>query len=294
MKKFTFLMAFLMFFNVMAKSQHVLSDFEQQKPVLMSADEFIDLEFVWCDFEGQYTNVDGFRETINSNTVATDLPEAGVNGSTAIQLDYNVTPDVPTTGYQMWSYPNMIDVSAYNYLVLNIKADIMIDSVYLILIDNVSAAPEGNSQRAFSIGGDWEQIFLPLDSFVVQTGYENPADLTILHLIQILFIYDVVSENPVSVYIDAIGFTSTAVNVSEPEVNDMAISVFPNPATNLINVIAEKGSQISLINMSGSIINSKIAESGTTRFSFSDLQRGIYFVRVINNNSSITRKVLVY
>jgi hypothetical protein len=290
MKNFTFFIAFLMIFSVMAKGQNVASDLEHLK--LSPTNEFIDLDFVWCDFEGEYTNVDGFRETINSNTVASDVSGFGVDGSTAIELIYNVTAEIPTTGYQMWSYPDMIYVSDYEYLAFNVKADMIIDSAYVILLDNVSVAPEGNSQHSFSIDTEWQQVLLPLDSFTVQTGWENPADLTILHLIQVLFINDVVSENAATVYIDDVGFITDAVSVPDVEFDEMAVYVYPNPATNYVNVNAEPGSQINIINIRGSIIASKIADGATTRFSLSGLPQGIYLVRVINNTTSITTKVI--
>jgi hypothetical protein len=274
MKNFTLFIAFLMIFSVTVKSQ------------------FIDLDFVWCDFESEYTNVDGFREGINSNTVVRDVAGFGVDGSTVIELVYNVTAEVPTTGYQMWAYPNMIDVSQFYYLAFNVMADMIIDSAFVILLDNVSIPPEGNSQHSFSIDTEWKQVLLPLDSFTVQTGWENPAELDILHLIQVLFINDVVSENAATVYIDDVGFITEAVNVSEVEFDDMAVNVYPNPATSYVDISAEPGSQINLINTSGSILASKIADGATTRFSLSGLLQGMYFVRVINNNNSITRKVI--
>ena len=291
MKNFTFIIAFLMIFSFTAKSQNVASELEHLNLSPTKNADFKDLDFVWCDFEGEYTNVDGFRERINNNTVFRDVPNFGVDGSTVIELVYNVTAEIPTTGYQMWTYPDMIDVSQYKYLVFNVMADMVIDSAYMILLDNFST-PDGNSQHSFNIDTEWQQIFLPLDSFKVQTGWEAPADLTILHLIQVLFINDVVSENTATVYLDDVGFITDAVNVSEVGFDEMEVNVYPNPATSTVNVIAEPGSQINIINTSGSIITSKIANGATTRFSLSGFPEGIYFVRVVNNTSSITRKLI--
>jgi len=74
----------------------------------------------------------------------------------------------------------------------------------------------------------------------------------------------------------------------------MAVNIYPNPAANFVDVSAKAGSQIDLINVSGSIITSKIANDATTRFSLSDVPQGVYFVRVLNSKGTITRKLLAY
>jgi len=115
-----------------------------------------------------------------------------------------------------------------------------------------------------------------------------------LHLIQVLFINDVTSELEGTVWIDAVGFTSSSVNVPELKSDQMAVNIYPNPAANFVDVSAKAGSQIDLINVSGSIITSKIANDATTRFSLSGLPRGVYFVKVTNNKANITRKLLAH
>jgi hypothetical protein len=294
MKRFTLLLATLMIFSLMARSQYKDSDIKNILLNPTSIVDFIDMDSVWCDFEGFYTNTGGFREAINSNTIATDVPGAGVKESTIIELEYNVSPDVITTGYQMWAYPDMIDVSQYNYFVLNIKAEAAIENVHLILMDNVNLHAEGNSQLPFNIGTEWEQIFLPLDSFKVQTGSTIPADLTILHLIQVLFINDVVSESAGIVYIDEVGFTTEAVNLSTKEVENIGVSVYPNPASDYINVSAKAGSLIKILNVNGGIIESRISDKAITGFSVSGLPKGVYLVNVVNGNVCSNHKVLIH
>jgi hypothetical protein len=255
--------------------------------------DFMAMDFMWSDFEDQYTNVGGFYEAMNANTVASVLADGGVNGGAAAEFTYTVSADNTSTGYQMWSFPDMIDVSAYNYLVLNVKASVALDNVHLILRDDVNAHQEGNSQHPFSIGTEWHQVFLPLDAFTVQTGWETAADLSILHLVQVMFIHDVVNETTATVHIDDVGFTTDAVNVPVVSLDELTVNVFPNPARSFMDVAAVAGSQISLININGSIVESRIADTGTTRFDVSQLPQGIYFVRVINNHNIVTRKVMV-
>lgn len=293
MKTSTLLLTFLMIFSVMARSQFVDSDFENLKPIAMNSGEFIEMDFVWCDFDEEYTNVGGFREAFNTFTVATDVAGAGANGSTVVEVAYNIFNEDTITGYQMWSYPDMIDVSQFNFLVLNVFADMDIDSVQLVLLDDLNAHQDGRSQYKISIGTEWEQVVIPLDSFTLLTGWDTPADLTILHLIQVRFISDVVSESAASVFIDAVGFLTEEMNVATMELNAIAVNVYPNPARNLVNITAKAGSQISLLNLNGCTISSKIADGPTTSFSLSDLPQGVYFVRVTDNNINVVRKVLL-
>lgn len=255
--------------------------------------DFMAMDFMWSDFEGEYTNVGGFYEAMNANTVASVIADGGVDGGAAVELTYTVSAENTSTGYQMWSFPDMIDVSSYNFVVLNVKADVAIDDVHLILRDDVNAHQEGNSQHPFSIGTEWHQVFLPLDNFTVQTGSETAADLTILHLIQVRFIHEVVSVPSGTVHIDDVGFTTDAVNAPVVSIDELRVNVYPNPARSFMEVAAVAGSQISLININGSIIESRIADTGTTRFNVSQLPQGIYFVRVINNNNIVTKKVMV-
>ncbi|TVQ82934.1 MAG: hypothetical protein EA393_15990, partial [Bacteroidetes bacterium] len=159
---------------------------------------FADIDFMWCDFEDEFTNVGGFREVINSQTIATDLPDGGIDGSAAIKLEYTVSEDNTFTGYRMWAFPDFIDVSSYNYFVINVKAEEPIEDALVLLRDDVDV--NGRSTHTFDIGTQWHQVFLPLEDFEVQSGFDNEANLTILHLIQIQFNYELVSLNSGTVY----------------------------------------------------------------------------------------------
>ncbi|WP_282035792.1 T9SS type A sorting domain-containing protein [Saccharicrinis aurantiacus] len=69
--------------------------------------------------------------------------------------------------------------------------------------------------------------------------------------------------------------------------------VYPNPASNLLNIQALEGSQINLISVAGSKVRSVIATSAVSTISVSDLAKGIYLVEVINGTNKEVQKIQV-
>ena len=68
------------------------------------------------------------------------------------------------------------------------------------------------------------------------------------------------------------------------------VSVYPNPSTNYINIEAPEGSQISITDLSGRLLEKH--ETGSTTIDISAFNNGLYFVRVTHDNNSIIKKVL--
>lgn len=70
------------------------------------------------------------------------------------------------------------------------------------------------------------------------------------------------------------------------------VRVFPNPATNMINVEAQGYEQYQLVNMLGQTVSSNSLNNGTAQINVSNLSNGVYFVRLINGNNVETIKVV--
>ncbi|MCQ2279427.1 MAG: choice-of-anchor J domain-containing protein [Bacteroidales bacterium] len=68
--------------------------------------------------------------------------------------------------------------------------------------------------------------------------------------------------------------------------------VFPNPATNMINVEAQGFEQYQLVNMLGQNVMSSNLVNGNAQINVSNLSNGVYFVRLINGNTVETVKVI--
>ena len=75
-------------------------------------------------------------------------------------------------------------------------------------------------------------------------------------------------------------------------VNEIAkttnVSIYPNPATNNINITTDKLVQVTLIDGMGKVINTQVV-SGTFSLDVSNLNNGIYFLQVDNT----TKKIIV-
>lgn len=78
------------------------------------------------------------------------------------------------------------------------------------------------------------------------------------------------------------GDTTSAVNDSEASTE---FSVYPNPSTDKIYLknISLSGQEISIYNIEGQIVKSFIMNSNVNEISVSELQPGVYFIKVDNN-----------
>lgn len=73
-----------------------------------------------------------------------------------------------------------------------------------------------------------------------------------------------------------------------------ALSVYPNPAINTVYVAAENGATISLMTVSGSVIQAPLNHEGSrTRIDVSGVPSGLYLIRVQNNSGTQTQRVLI-
>jgi len=74
-------------------------------------------------------------------------------------------------------------------------------------------------------------------------------------------------------------------------------SVYPNPASDVLNIKFDANSEtsINLMDLTGKVVASQNAQAGavTTEFQLYDLNAGIYFVNVKSSNGSATQKVVI-
>ncbi len=103
---------------------------------------------------------------------------------------------------------------------------------------------------------------------------------------------DLQAENGVVHVIDAVLLPPDYdTSISGPEA--ASFSVYPNPASDRVNVNTNKGAAITLINTMGSVVHSRIAESDKISLDVSSLPVGIYFISVENKGERVTQKVIV-
>jgi len=94
------------------------------------------------------------------------------------------------------------------------------------------------------------------------------------------------SQTPGTTFeIDAISFPGSTSGIEENQV--AAISVFPNPATDVITVEAEGAESIVVTNIAGRKVMSTAANGAQTTIDVSDLSNGAYIVRVIGTHGEL-------
>lgn len=70
------------------------------------------------------------------------------------------------------------------------------------------------------------------------------------------------------------------------------VSIYPNPAKDVLYVAAAAGAEVSLLDMSGKLIASQIVEGAEVDFDISHLAQGVYMVRVQTNDEITSEQVV--
>ncbi|MPM59689.1 hypothetical protein SDC9_106535 [bioreactor metagenome] len=75
---------------------------------------------------------------------------------------------------------------------------------------------------------------------------------------------------------------------------NIKISISPNPATDFVSITTdETPSQISILNITGQVVQTINPVSAQTNIATNQLPSGVYFVKVNSNNRIITRKFII-
>lgn len=93
-------------------------------------------------------------------------------------------------------------------------------------------------------------------------------------------------------YGEEVTFMTVYDNVSEIE--GISYMIFPNPVRNTLTVKGESMSRVVVYNSVGQMVKAIECDSDEVQFDVNDLQNGIYFINIMNNNgASTTSKVSV-
>jgi len=71
------------------------------------------------------------------------------------------------------------------------------------------------------------------------------------------------------------------------------ISIFPNPATDEINIKGDNLNRVLLLDSRGNIIIDKKADRSLMKLNVSQLSKGVYFVRIEKGNKTFSHKIIV-
>ncbi len=83
-----------------------------------------------------------------------------------------------------------------------------------------------------------------------------------------------------------------ATNINPENKLSNEITIFPNPATNLLYINCEEKATVEIINMQGQIVSAKTLTDKTNSINISNLSPGLYNLRIISKNEIVYRKIV--
>ncbi|MBR6774897.1 MAG: T9SS type A sorting domain-containing protein, partial [Bacteroidales bacterium] len=96
-------------------------------------------------------------------------------------------------------------------------------------------------------------------------------------------------------WVDNIKFPPTAVIVDVETVEEKDIAIYPNPARDFVKVSTDNGQQttVRIYNTLGMLVDEFEMNSGEIEINVSDYKSGIYFINISNEESNVTKKIVV-
>ena len=94
--------------------------------------------------------------------------------------------------------------------------------------------------------------------------------------------------------IDDIKISTERVSIDEVETS--ALSLYPNPASQMVSISAEgvEGNvNVQIVDMNGRVMMEQQGNAQSFRFDVSSLAQGAYFVRMTGENINAVRKLIV-
>lgn len=94
-------------------------------------------------------------------------------------------------------------------------------------------------------------------------------------------------------------YTPTSTGLNEAGINDVNVSVFPNPAADLIAIqikdLVKENCVVELFDVTGKLVDKTILYQGSTivYFDTKKLYNGIYFIKLKIGNQEINRKIMI-
>jgi len=72
------------------------------------------------------------------------------------------------------------------------------------------------------------------------------------------------------------------------------VSVFPNPAQDVLNVVVSQNATLELLDMNGKLILSEVVSANTNHaFNIADVANGVYSIRILSNDAVSTTRVVI-
>jgi hypothetical protein len=193
-----------------------------------------------------------------------------------LQIDSNNTLKYANLDYQGMEYPDPTDVSGMDYVHFDyFTSDATALEFFLI------AGGENSYNVATELGiktGQWVGVDIPL-SFYSDAG----RDLTIA--------YQFKTVGNGTIYLDNFLFYKIPIDIDDQKVSSFAL--YPNPAMSSLNVSSNSMIvALEVLNINGQLISTAKPFSNLHTLDISSVSSGIYFIRLISEDSSETLRFI--
>jgi hypothetical protein len=131
-------------------------------------------------------------------------------------------------------------------------------------------------------------------------GIQRPDSVSLAaydnQMIYIAFKHNTTDDNLISID-DILVIENTDPTFSVEQLPDFAGSVYPNPATDYVNVNFDieqyHNASVFMVNSSGQIMYTSVLTTQNHRIDLANISSGVYFVKIVADEGSMVRKVVV-
>ncbi len=193
---------------------------------------FEDLHVIWSDFDTEgMTNQEGFREPINDRTSPSAQEEIGIDGSTVLRLQVDLSGAQPNavTGYDLFAYPHA-DMEGHTHFAMRVRSPDEVVNLFVTFVDTEELTGDGGGTETIStrIDSQWHWVVFPLDAFaandeesdgddgVDDEDSQDPngqeamlPDMSVLQLISLTLESGTTCPGKATIYVDQMGFIDT-------------------------------------------------------------------------------------
>lgn len=218
----------------------------------------------------------------------------GAGTVTEVDLENNSNKSGKIVGLTYYGAQwNAVNVTSYNYVHIDYYATTSTNFNFY-LVDQTANIPGGNpAEPRYSFGGStpnsplvvgsWQSVFIPLSHFDNFNSGSFSYDLN--DIFQWKF------DGNGTVYFDNIYFSTS--NLATTSFEASKIRMYPNPSSTYLTIEnTDTIDSVSIINTLGQEVMRKASNATSTTLSVSDLQSGVYIVKIVSAGTTSTQRFI--